>query len=128
MNIKFSKGEIVRFSKKEIEQGRPKNDFIVCGFYLNNKDSLAVNYQISDGGEYVVLVTEDQIVLSSVEKSNIQKIIYIFKNIALSLQAIAFYQMKTCEFIKKDIENQYRDENIELSDDSFLIFKKNQVH
>ena len=82
MNIKFSKGEIVRFSKKEIEQGRPKNDFIVCGFYLSNKDSLTVNYQISDGGEYVVLVTEDQIVLSSVEKSNIQKIIYIFKNIS----------------------------------------------
>ena len=128
MNIKFSKGEIVRFSKKEIEQGRPKNDFIVCGFYLSNKDSLTVNYQISDGGEYVVLVTEDQIVLSSVEKSNIQKIIYIFKNIALSLQAIAFYQMKTCEFIKKDIENQYRDENIELVNDSFFVLKKNQVH
>jgi len=128
MNIKFSKGEIVRFSKKEIEQGRPKNDFIVCGFYLSNKDSLTVNYQISDGGEYVVLVTEDQIVLSSVEKSNIQKIIYIFKNIALSLQAIAFYQMKTCEFIKKDIENQYRDENTKLGNDSFFVLKKNQVH
>lgn len=124
MQVKFFKGEMVRFSEVEQKNGMPNFPFMIYDYSWYDDNPSEIKYHLTDGGVKTIIVNGGQIVSAHEAISKIDQFLFVLKDISFSLRSVAF--MNELEYIltKEELnqqKNQY--ENAEVKPN-----KKEYIH
>lgn len=123
MDIKFFKGEMVRFSEFEQKNGMPNFSFMVYDYSWYEDNPNEIRYHITDGGVKTIIVNESQIISVHKDIPQLEQLLFVLKDIAISLRSVAFMNELQYILTKEELN---RHENCNKVD--IKINKKEYLH
>lgn len=122
MDIKFFKGEMVRFSELEQKNGMPNFNFMVFDYSWYDDNPNEIRYHITDGGVKTLIVNSAQLISVQKDVPILDQLMFVLKDISFSLRSVAFMHELQYILTKEELK-QHENHNTEMHPN-----KKEYIH